>query len=146
MWLKRGVSVLRILPTRFGGASEPRLLAGALPAGDAVILGRQAPMGAIVPAAAIAGLAIGLDSAPMDASDRDGLVAFAGQACGVFCVATIVTGLTIGQTKEWRRIGVRIAGSWISAVSALVPTLSLVAHAQHEACAIAWVRGSAASW
>ena len=127
-----------------GGVPERVLLAGALVMGGAVILGRHWPVSALVPAVAAAGFAIGLDSAPEPSNDQEISLAFSGLACGFIGVATIITGLTIGLSKDWQRIGVRIAGSWIVAISMLVLALSMAAQSRHPSAAtvLAWGRSS----
>ncbi len=109
--------------------------------GAAVILDRKLPMTAIAPAVAAAGLAIGLDSAPDVSTDREMALAFAGLVFGFLGVATVITGLAIGLTRDWQRIGVRIAGSWIVAVSILVLVLSIAAHLKHLPTAAALASG-----
>lgn len=123
------VAGLAISNAGLAGASEWQLLVGALAVAGIVSLGRQVLMIALVPAAAAAGLAIGLDSAPSEAADGEKSLAFAGLISGTLGLALVVTGLTIGLTREWQHIGVRIVGSWILAVSILVLSLSLTGDA-----------------
>jgi hydrogenase/urease accessory protein HupE len=113
--------------------------------GGAVILGRQWPMSVMAPAVAAAGLAIGLDSAPDSSNDLEIWLAFSGLAFGFVVVATTITGLAIGLTKDWQRIGVRIAGSWIVAISMLVLALSIAAHPKPLPTAAALAAGRSPS-
>jgi len=113
--------------------------------GGAVILGRQWPRSVIAPAVAAAGLAIGLDSAPDRSNDQEISLAFSGLVCGFIGVATIITGLTIGFSKDWQRIGVRIAGSWIVAISILVLALSMAAESRHPSTATILTSGRSSS-
>lgn len=108
-----------------GGVKEWQLLAGALVVGVAVSIGRALPAVALLPAAATAGLALGLDSAPTEAVAGNRSLAIAGLVCGTLGMALILTGLTHGMKKQWQRSGVRVAGSWIAATSILVLSLSL---------------------
>nr|WP_299503184.1 HupE/UreJ family protein [uncultured Rhizobium sp.] len=108
-----------------GAVNEWQLLVGAFMAGGAVSLGRQIPIVVLAPAVATAGLAIGLDSSPSGVPAEDAWLAFAGLLIGTASLGLVVTGLTVDPTKEWKRIGVRIAGSWIVAVSILVLSLPL---------------------
>lgn len=120
------VAGLTISSAGWGGATkEWQLLAGALMVGSAVSIGRKLPLAAVLPAAAAAGLALGLDSAPAEAALGERPLATAGLISGTLGLALVLTGLTVGLNKHWQRIGIRVAGSWIVAVSILVLSLSL---------------------
>lgn len=121
---------------------EPILLLGAFAAAAAVSLAVRPPSGAAALAAGLAGLCIGLDSAPNDPAMRDVTLAYAGLIAGTLWVVTIVTGLTVGLTKDWQRVGVRIAGSWIAAIAAIGLAFAFAKPQKHETAAMecAWKR------
>jgi hypothetical protein len=73
--------------------------------------------------AAIAGLALGLDSPPQAISLADATASLIGTwlaAC--LALATVVTA-TNYLARGWQRIGLRIVGSWIAASAVLVLAL-----------------------
>ncbi len=115
---------------------EPVLLAGSLIVGGTVSLGRRLPRIAVLAAAAIAGLVIGLDSAAESSGMRDTVLAYAGLTTGILYFAIVVCGLTVGLLEHWQRIAVRIAGSWIVAASVMVLALMLAGPADHNTAAI----------
>jgi hypothetical protein len=108
-----------------GGAPQTMLLCGAVAVGGAVILDRPLPTGLTTIAAAVAGFAIGVDSGTDGLGLREELMAFAGVSSGAIYLTLVIAGLTVGFTQHWRRVGVRIAGSWIVAAAALVLALSI---------------------
>jgi hypothetical protein len=107
------------------GLQAEMLLFGALVVGGVVSLDRQMTTPLTALAAAVAGIAVGLDSAMNSSGGQESLLAFAGIAFGVLYLVVLITGTTVGFTKHWHRIGVRIVGSWIVAASVLVLTLSI---------------------
>jgi urease accessory protein len=115
---------------------EPLLLAGSLVVGGTVSLGRRLPRIAVLALAAIAGLAIGLDSAAETSGTRDTVLAYAGLTTGILYLATVVCGLTVGLLEHWQRVAVRIAGSWIVAASVMVLALMLTAPADQDSAAL----------
>ena len=123
------------------GVREQLLLSGALIVGGAVCLGRRIPISLTTLAAAGAGIALGLDSAPDSSSPREALLAFAGLVTGVLYLTTLISGLTVGLTKSWQRVGVRIAGSWIVAASVLVLALSIAVPAKRAIAAVGLLLG-----
>jgi urease accessory protein len=104
---------------------EQLLLGGALLAGGLVCLNRPLPTGAVSAGAIVAGLALGVDSSPDIAGYNQLLLAYSGLLVGLFAIAVIVTGSTVGLATAWQRIGIRVAGSWIMAVSVLALALSV---------------------
>jgi len=68
---------------------------------------------------------MGLDSAPDSAGRSQLLLAYSGLLFGIFAIAVVVTGSAISLRRGWQRIGIRVAGSWIVAVSVLALALSL---------------------
>jgi hypothetical protein len=118
------------------GVREQVLLFGALVIGGAVSLGKRMPIVLTVLVAAGAGIAIGLDSATDTAGQREAFLAFAGVSIGVLYLAILITGLTVGLTQHWHRVGVRIAGSWIVAASVLVLALSIAVPVKRATAAV----------
>lgn len=106
------------------GVREQVLLLGALIIGSAVSIDRPMPTPLIALAAAGVGLAIGLDSTIDIAGQRESLLGIAGLSVGVLYLVIVIAGSTVGFTKLWQRVGVRIVGSWIVAASVMVLTLS----------------------
>lgn len=66
------------------------------------------------------GLTFGLANGAEFGSLNDGTLALAGSVTCVFVVATWVTALAVRNDDGWRRIVVRVAGSWIAAASLLM--------------------------
>jgi urease accessory protein len=118
-----------------GGVREQVLLAASLVIGAAVCLGR--PVGRVITvlAAAGAGLLLGFDTEIDGATPRETALTLAGLASGFFYTLILIAGLTVGLKTHWRRVGVRIAGSWIVAASVLVLALSLVPPAKRNTAA-----------
>jgi urease accessory protein len=128
------------------GVREQILLFGALLIGGAVGIGMQMPATLTTLAAAGAGVAIGLDSATNALVQREAILAFAGVTIGVLYFAILITGSTVGLTAHWHRIGVRIAGSWIVAISVMVLALSIAVPAKHTAVATGVLLGQMPPW
>ncbi len=105
--------------------SEQLLLGGALLAGCLVSLNRRLHALFIIVVAFVAGLLMGLDSSPDIAGYSQLILAYSGLLAGVFAIAIVVTGFAVSLTKAWQRIGIRVAGSWIVAVSVLALALLL---------------------
>lgn len=118
-----------------GSVSESMLLLGALVVGSAVILDRHMPAAAAVTVAAAAGLAIGLDSATAATGIRDKALGIVGVTTGVMYLTIVIAGFTISFEKHWQRIAVRVAGSWIFAVSMLVLAQTIAGPAKRAAAA-----------
>jgi urease accessory protein len=118
------------------GVREPMLLAGSLVVGGVVSLGNRLPRLITLGIAGIVGIAIGLDPAPEASAMREAILAYAGLVSGILFLATVASGLTVNAAKQWQRIGVRIAGSWIVAISVLVLALALAGPAKHDAATL----------
>ena len=115
---------------------ETSLLVVAALLGAAVSLGRSAPSVLAMLGAGLAGLVVGLDSAPGIANKYTSALAYAGLVFGVMWIVTIVSGYTVDLTKNWQSIGKRVVGSWIVAASLLVLTLSLHPPAKQSIAAV----------
>jgi hydrogenase/urease accessory protein HupE len=67
-----------------------------------------------------AGLLRGLLNGTDLAGASSGGLAVGGIACAVFVVVALVAGQVVSLQKEWARIAVRVAGSWIGAIGLLM--------------------------
>lgn len=105
--------------------SEPLFFGGALLAGCLVSVNRPLHAMLIIAAAFVAGLLMGSDSAPDRSLYGELSLAYSGLLFGVFVIAVTVTGATVGLARAWQRAGIRVAGSWIVAISVLALALSL---------------------
>ena len=119
------------------GAPLSALLVGSLAVGGAVALDRKLPIALTTLTGALVGVAVGLDSGTEALAFRENVMAVAGVSAGVVYLALVVSGLTVGAARGWRRVGVRIVGSWIVAASVLVLALSLAGHAKRPPVATA---------
>jgi urease accessory protein len=75
--------------------------------------------------AAIAGVALGLDSPPRTVSIEAATAALIGTGLAAVLALAIVVTVTSRLTHGWQRIGLRIVGSWIAASAILVMALRL---------------------
>ncbi len=73
--------------------------------------------------AAVAGIALGLDSPPQAISIALATLMLIGTGLGACLALAIVAAGTARFTRAWQRIGVRILGSWIAASAILVLAL-----------------------
>jgi len=99
------------------------LLATAALAGLLVALARPLPMPVSAPLAAIAGVALGLDSPPEVIILSAATVMLIGTGVGACLAVAIVAVGASYLTRDWQRIGIRILGSWIAASAILVLAL-----------------------
>ncbi len=123
------------------GEREWILLFGTLVVGSAVCLDWRIPGLLVTFLAAGAGITIGLDSALSTAGLRDTALAAAGGTVGVLYLTIVIAGLTVAIEKHWQRVAIRIAGSWILAVSIMVLTLSIAGTAKRTAALTGCVYG-----
>jgi urease accessory protein len=72
--------------------------------------------------------AIIMDSAPDAASGAERLATLAGTALSISAAFVWISAIVACLRRPWHRIGVRIAGSWISACALLVLALVVSAH------------------
>jgi urease accessory protein len=101
------------------------ILAVTAAAGIAVAVARPVSMLVSGPLAMVAGAAIALDSVPQEISMLTTLVALIGTAIGAFLLTMLLADLTVYLKRDWQRIGLRVAGSWIAASAILVLALRL---------------------
>ena len=116
-----GAIALAYVPT----FAEPAILSFATMTGVMVALARPLPMiwgGAL---ALATGLAVGLDSPPEAISISEANLTLLGTALCATAVLIALAWFTSQLHRNWQRIGVRIAGSWIAASAIMVLALRL---------------------
>jgi len=100
----------------------------ALAVGGVVALGRPLPAVLIYPLVGSAAVAMGLDSGPESLPLLGGLKSVLGTWVSLSAwLATIAfwTSQGVEQNKPWLTVGLRVAGSWIFAISLLVLAFAL---------------------
>ena len=102
------------------------LLATTAVSGLLVALAHPLPAFVSAPIAAIAGIALGLDSPPDAIVIAAAVAMLIGTGIGAGLTVTIVAAGTSCLGRAWQRIGVRILGSWIAASAILVLALRFV--------------------
>ena len=81
-----------------------------------------------VPTVCVASLAVALGlahgyadgSGIKDAGMRSGLLEFIGMMAAMFVVVALISALVVSLRRDWMRIVVRVAGSWIAAIGLLM--------------------------
>lgn len=101
------------------------LLLCALAAGLSAALGRPLPFALPALVTGVGSIALLLDSVPPLISATDTLIALAGTMMSACIVYVLAAWLAMPRGREWRRIAVRIAGSWCAASALLVLAQSL---------------------
>jgi hydrogenase/urease accessory protein HupE len=127
-----GRAVLIVLPAAWlAGALMGRMntLSAGVPVVNAALLialgalvaaDRQLPLVLVAGAALMCGLLNGwFNGAALTEAGSSG-VAAAGIACAVFVIVALVAGQVAALQKEWARILIRVAGSWIGAIGLLM--------------------------
>jgi hypothetical protein len=124
--------VLFVLPTAWlAGALAGRMsaLSVGVPATNAamlialgvlVALDRRLPLAIVVGVALTCGLLNGCFNGAALASAGSSGLAVVGIGCGVFVIVALAAGQVVTLEKEWARIIVRVAGSWIGAIGLLM--------------------------
>jgi urease accessory protein len=102
------------------------LLAAAAVSGLLVALARLLPALVSAPLAAVAGVALGLDSPPNAIAIATAVAMLIGTGIGAGLAVAIVAAATGCLTRAWQQIGMRILGSWIAASAILVLALRFV--------------------
>jgi urease accessory protein len=127
-----GASVLLLLPFAWlagAVAGQMTQLAAGLPALSAVLLialgglvasGLRLPRGLVAGFALTVGLVHGFFNGAALAGSNSGTLAVVGIVCAVFVVVALVAGQVVSLRKEWARITVRVAGSWIGGIGLLM--------------------------
>lgn len=103
---------------------DPLLLALGMLLGLSVVLARPWPTWALVPLAALVGLAVGLGSAPDGMAPAQRTAALLGSFVGATLCPACLAGAVHPLHKPWARVGVRVVASWLSASALLVLTLA----------------------
>lgn len=103
---------------------DPLLLVLGTLFGLSVVLARPWPSWALVPLSALAGLAVGLGSAPDGMAPAQRSAALIGTLVGATLCAACLAGMVHHLHRPWTRVGVRVLGSWLSASAILVLTLA----------------------
>ncbi len=88
--------------------------------GGLVAADRRLPLALVAGAALTCGLLHGCFNGGALAGANSGRLAIAGIGCAVFVVTALVAGQVVSLEKEWARIVVRVAGSWIGAIGLLM--------------------------
>ena len=70
-----------------------------------------------------AGAALGLDSPPETIFLGEAAVMLIGAACGAVAALALVTLCAAALGRPWQGMALRVAGSWIAAIAALVLAL-----------------------
>lgn len=112
----------------FSSAREMQvfLLGAAVVIGLLVAANRTVGSVLCVSISAFVGVAVGMDSGQDELFGTEKLLSFLGCAIGLLFLPGAVFALSDHLTKsEWRRIGVRVLGSWLAAISLLVLALAL---------------------
>jgi len=116
---------IALIVTAFAITTDLAVLAVAAVAGIALAVGRPLPLAMSGPLAVVAGLAIALDSVPEEISMQTTFLALVGTAISATLAVMLVAGLARRLARDWQRIGLRIAGSWIAASAILVLAVRL---------------------
>jgi hypothetical protein len=101
------------------------LLAVAALGGVAVATAHPRSLVAAVPLTLIAGAALPLDSVPQEISMLKSFLALAGTAVAALLLVGLLGLMVARLRRDWQRLGMRIAGSWIAASAILVLALRL---------------------
>jgi urease accessory protein len=101
------------------------LTAVALIAGAWTASARPLPPLAGWPLMSVAGAAIGLDSPPETVVIRDANLMLTGTGLGALVALAVIAVATTTLRRDWQRLGIRIAGSWVAAAAMLVLALAL---------------------
>jgi urease accessory protein len=122
--LVAGLSALALAVATTSAANV--VLAAAAVSGLLVVLARPLPAFVSAPLAAIAGIALGLDSPPAAISIAAAIAMLIGTGISASLAVAIVAAGASYLTRGWQQIGARILGSWIAASAILVLALRFV--------------------
>jgi hypothetical protein len=95
------------------------LLAVAALCGLIAATGVAAPVVLAAPVALVSGVALGLDSPPDSVKLGEAVAMLIGTACGAIAALMVIAFLAFPMARRWQGIGLRVAGSWIAAISIL---------------------------
>lgn len=90
--------------------------------GLAVALDLRLPLAATTSVAALVGAGFGLLNGLSLRATEAAILPLVGITTAVFLCVTLVTALTVhlSKNRDWRRVAIRVAGSWITAISLLM--------------------------
>jgi hydrogenase/urease accessory protein HupE len=88
--------------------------------GVIVAVQSRVPRGVIVLLALLTGSLTGLASGAALGGAQQGVLSVGGTVIPLFVLLSMVTGIAVGARKEWAQTVVRVAGSWIAAMSLLM--------------------------
>jgi urease accessory protein len=94
--------------------------------GIATAAGMRLRCGLAAAIAVAAGAALGLDSPPETIFLGEAVLTLIGTACGAVAALALATMFAAGLGRLWQGMALRVAGSWIAAIAALVLALRWV--------------------
>lgn len=108
-------------------ADDPDMIVLACAAATAllVVAARPLPRGIPAAAAAVAGVAIILDSVPQEISVSATVLALGGTFVTALLALMLAAWLAARGMRPWQQVGIRILGSWIAASAILVLALRI---------------------
>jgi hydrogenase/urease accessory protein HupE len=109
-----------------GPSSAPFVLAAAtMIAGAWTAAAKPLPPVVGWPLMSVAGAALGLDSPPDVVDLTTANLMLIGTGVGAVVVLAVIVATAASLQRDWQRLGVRIAGSWVAAAAMLVLALAL---------------------
>jgi len=123
-----GRAVLFVLPVAWlsggllGLSRSTELLMPALTAATLLVLGALVALDRRLPMVVVAGLAaaLGLFHGYLNGTAKLGALGLSGVAATLFVVVALVAAYVVSLRAPWSRIAVRVAGSWLVAISILM--------------------------
>jgi urease accessory protein len=118
-----------VLGTGLGGALPPPAHLATVNAGSFVVLGLLLALDAVLPSALLLGLGAalglcnGLANGSGMAGGSDPVLFLLGSALAGFAAILLPSAVVVSLTAGWQRIGVRVLGSWLAAVGAMILAL-----------------------
>jgi urease accessory protein len=94
--------------------------------GTAAVAGMRLPCGLAATIALAVGAALGLDSPPETIFLGEAEAMLIGTACGAVAALPLSTVFVAAMARLWQGMALRVAGSWIAAIAALVLALRWV--------------------
>jgi hydrogenase/urease accessory protein HupE len=125
---RHGRTVLFVLPVTWlaggllGLSRSSELLMPALTASTLLVLGALVALDRRLPLALVAGFAaaLGLFHGYLNGTAKLGALGLSGVAATLFVVVALAAALVVSLRTPWSRIAVRVAGSWLVAISMLM--------------------------
>jgi hydrogenase/urease accessory protein HupE len=125
---RHGRALLLVLPVAWisggllGLSRSSELLMPALTASTLLVLGALVALDRKLPPGLVAGLAasLGLLHGYLNGTARLGALGLSGVAAALFVVVSLVAALVVSLRAPWTRVAVRVAGSWLVAISMLM--------------------------